>query len=171
MSDTSQGPGWWQASDGKWYPPELYPKDWDKPNPAGQADTAATAAAETPAAAEAAVADVAPVDPAPAATPPADPAPVAEAPAQSAPAFDAPVQPDLPTIGQAPGAAAAEWAEPAAVPISAEPAAPTAFGAPPAVEGPNQWGAADTASAGAAAPIGAAPVTQSQPVVDPTATA
>ena len=23
MSDTSQGPGWWLASDGKWYPPEL----------------------------------------------------------------------------------------------------------------------------------------------------
>lgn len=22
MSDTSQGPGWWQASDGKWYPPQ-----------------------------------------------------------------------------------------------------------------------------------------------------
>jgi len=22
MSDFSQGPGWWQASDGKWYPPE-----------------------------------------------------------------------------------------------------------------------------------------------------
>lgn len=22
MSDASQGPGWWQASDGKWYPPE-----------------------------------------------------------------------------------------------------------------------------------------------------
>lgn len=22
MSDTSQGPGWWQASDSKWYPPE-----------------------------------------------------------------------------------------------------------------------------------------------------
>ena len=21
MSDTSQGPGWWEASDGKWYPP------------------------------------------------------------------------------------------------------------------------------------------------------
>lgn len=21
MSDTSQGPGWWQATDGKWYPP------------------------------------------------------------------------------------------------------------------------------------------------------
>ena len=25
MSDTSQGPGWWQASDGKWYPPEQSP--------------------------------------------------------------------------------------------------------------------------------------------------
>ena len=25
MSDTSQGPGWWLASDGKWYPPEQHP--------------------------------------------------------------------------------------------------------------------------------------------------
>ncbi len=25
MSDTSQGPGWWMASDGKWYPPEAHP--------------------------------------------------------------------------------------------------------------------------------------------------
>jgi len=25
MSDTSQGPGWWLASDGKWYPPESHP--------------------------------------------------------------------------------------------------------------------------------------------------
>lgn len=25
MSDTSQGEGWWQASDGKWYPPEQQP--------------------------------------------------------------------------------------------------------------------------------------------------
>ena len=24
MSDTSQGPGWWLASDAKWYPPELW---------------------------------------------------------------------------------------------------------------------------------------------------
>ncbi len=27
MSDTSQGPGWWEASDGKWYPPEQHPND------------------------------------------------------------------------------------------------------------------------------------------------
>src|SRR5687768_14546126 len=25
MSDVSQGPGWWQASDGKWYPPTAKP--------------------------------------------------------------------------------------------------------------------------------------------------
>jgi hypothetical protein len=25
MSDTAQGPGWWIASDEKWYPPELQP--------------------------------------------------------------------------------------------------------------------------------------------------
>ncbi len=25
MSDASQGPGWWHASDGKWYPPEQQP--------------------------------------------------------------------------------------------------------------------------------------------------
>ncbi len=25
MSDSPQGPGWWQASDGRWYPPEQSP--------------------------------------------------------------------------------------------------------------------------------------------------
>lgn len=25
MSDTAQGPGWWMASDGKWYPPQDHP--------------------------------------------------------------------------------------------------------------------------------------------------
>ena len=44
MSDTSQGPGWWQASDGKWYAPELYPKDWPRPE---QTATAEPAEAET----------------------------------------------------------------------------------------------------------------------------
>ena len=32
MSDQSQGPGWWMASDGKWYPPESDPA----PPPPGQ---------------------------------------------------------------------------------------------------------------------------------------
>ena len=32
MSDVSQGPGWWMASDGKWYPPEQHP-DYVAPAP------------------------------------------------------------------------------------------------------------------------------------------
>jgi serine/threonine protein kinase len=32
VSDVSQGPGWWQASDGNWYPPELH-ADYDAPLP------------------------------------------------------------------------------------------------------------------------------------------
>jgi hypothetical protein len=27
MSDVAQGPGWWQASDGRWYPPEAAPPE------------------------------------------------------------------------------------------------------------------------------------------------
>jgi hypothetical protein len=34
MSDVSQGEGWWQASDGKWYAPEELPKDQTPPPPA-----------------------------------------------------------------------------------------------------------------------------------------
>ena len=33
MSDVSQGPGWWVASDGKWYPPELHPNFASAPPP------------------------------------------------------------------------------------------------------------------------------------------
>ena len=33
MSDESQGPGWWQASDLKWYPPELHSDDGPLPPP------------------------------------------------------------------------------------------------------------------------------------------
>lgn len=33
MSDVSQGPGWWTASDGKWYPPELHPNYVPPPPP------------------------------------------------------------------------------------------------------------------------------------------
>jgi Domain of unknown function (DUF4190) len=39
MSDTSQGPGWWLASDGKWYPPEL----WTGPPSTGPAGSPAQA--------------------------------------------------------------------------------------------------------------------------------
>ena len=37
MSDASQGPGWWQASDGKWYPPEQAPGAQPTTPPAGAA--------------------------------------------------------------------------------------------------------------------------------------
>lgn len=33
MNDTSQGPGWWQASDGKWYPPGSDPRHSVPPPP------------------------------------------------------------------------------------------------------------------------------------------
>lgn len=33
MSDTPQGQGWWQASDGKWYPPEQAPQQAPAPSP------------------------------------------------------------------------------------------------------------------------------------------
>lgn len=34
MSDAAQGPGWWQASDGRWYPPEQHPSYRSQPPPA-----------------------------------------------------------------------------------------------------------------------------------------
>ena len=37
MSDSTQGPGWWQASDGKWYPPELHPSVQQPQPPAPEA--------------------------------------------------------------------------------------------------------------------------------------
>lgn len=49
MSNTSQGPGWWMASDGKWYPPEL----WTGPpeaNPAGPSVPSQTQAPAQPSA-------------------------------------------------------------------------------------------------------------------------
>jgi hypothetical protein len=34
MTETPQGPGWWQASDGRWYPPETHPSYQPPPGPA-----------------------------------------------------------------------------------------------------------------------------------------
>jgi Domain of unknown function (DUF4190) len=45
MSDTSQGPGWWLASDGKWYPPE----QWTGPGAAGTTPTGPSGAERYPA--------------------------------------------------------------------------------------------------------------------------
>jgi len=62
MSDTSQGPGWWLASDGKWYPPEQVPGPTEPVAPV----VPPPAAVEPPPVAPVAPAPVAPV----AATPP-----------------------------------------------------------------------------------------------------
>lgn len=35
MSEQSQGPGWWQASDGRWYPPESAPGGAPTAEPTG----------------------------------------------------------------------------------------------------------------------------------------
>ena len=35
MSNTAQGSGWWQASDGKWYPPDARPGVEQQPGSAG----------------------------------------------------------------------------------------------------------------------------------------
>jgi TM2 domain-containing membrane protein YozV len=40
MSDVSGGPGWWQASDGKWYAPELHPDAAPRTQPAESASSA-----------------------------------------------------------------------------------------------------------------------------------
>ncbi len=54
MSDTGQGPGWWEASDGKWYPPESHPevRHWLQSEPTQseptQAEPAEADASESP---------------------------------------------------------------------------------------------------------------------------
>jgi hypothetical protein len=47
MSDATQGPGWWQASDGKWYPPEQHP-DYTPPTQAADAIPPTAATPTTP---------------------------------------------------------------------------------------------------------------------------
>ncbi len=46
MSDKSEGPGWWIASDGKWYPPELHPSVRDASS--AESDHQTVAAAHSP---------------------------------------------------------------------------------------------------------------------------
>jgi hypothetical protein len=49
MSDVQEGPGWWQASDWKWYPPEQHPDFQSQPFQPSAADVAAPAEPTTPA--------------------------------------------------------------------------------------------------------------------------
>jgi hypothetical protein len=48
MSDKSEGPGWWIASDGKWYPPELHPSVRESSRMRSRADTPVRPAGQVP---------------------------------------------------------------------------------------------------------------------------
>jgi hypothetical protein len=139
MSDTSQGPGWWQASDGKWYPPESFPTDWTAPAADAVADTAAEVP-EVAAAAEPVVAE-------PPAVAPEVAAPVAAAPVDVGAAIDA-----LPGTEQPPPVAAPPVA--AAPPVTAPaPAAPPAA-VDPALDATQHIPTVDATMMQQAAPAG-----------------
>jgi hypothetical protein len=134
MSDVSQGPGWWQASDGKWYAPELHP-DYQAPAPVSQptfsspaigSDQVFAAADSAPVFAAAGsdqvfpAADSAPVFPAIGSDqvfPAADSAPVFPAASAALPGF--------PAAGSDPVFATPEQSQPAAYPSVQYPDIPT----------------------------------------------
>jgi Collagen triple helix repeat (20 copies) len=103
MSDTSQGAGWWEASDGMWYAPEQHP---DYIAPAPEPPPAAAAIPDEPTAPATpvvdpglpteAVAPVAPVAPVPPAVPDPRPAETQVVSTVAAPP-PTPLQADLPT--------------------------------------------------------------------------
>jgi hypothetical protein len=84
VSDASQGPGWWLASDGKWYPPDQVPGPATPPEPVTPVTPAATPPI-TPPAAPVVPTPVVPPPVIPAAAPPAAPPPAAPAPPPAAP--------------------------------------------------------------------------------------
>jgi hypothetical protein len=125
MSDASQGPSWWQASDGKWYAPDLHP-DYQASAPVDQSAGSAAAIGGDPvslavdsdpvffAAGSAAVfpaVDSAPVFPAAG----SDPVFLAAGSALVFPAADSAI-PVFPAVGSDPVFAAADQSEPAAYP-------------------------------------------------------
>jgi hypothetical protein len=61
VSDTSQGPGWWVASDGKWYPPETHP-NYVAPSPTSAAEAPTAAVPSVDQDATAAIPSVPPAD-------------------------------------------------------------------------------------------------------------
>ncbi len=110
MSDTQQGPGWWQASDGKWYPPDPSPSGVPTSSPGSDPASAGTSdsvspgePAPTPTGGPAAP-DPTPVG-GPAPTPTSDPAPAP---------VDGPATPPLapPVGGPAPAPAGAGYQAP-----------------------------------------------------------
>ena len=160
MSDVWQGPGWWLASDGKWYPADAEPGavyEGDLPHKDSPAVEAAQPVAfDPPSPVASATATAPPPEPALAPTPevpaPAAPASRAEMPQVAVPAEQAP-PPQEPTSSVA--------TEP--TPVVAEPATPTFSAAPfmqmpaPVVEQPSPGGWQTIE------PVAAAPATPAAP--------
>src|SRR5688500_18549856 len=112
MSDTPQGPGWWQASDDKWYPPP-------RPTMPGEEAPASTPSGGAPA---------------PGATPPPGPTPPPGAPAFGPP----PGAPGVPSGGYPAGPPTAPVAGPPGAPMPGAPGAPGVpgpYGPPPGMPG------------------------------------
>jgi hypothetical protein len=106
MSDKPLGPGWWQASDGTWHPPELHPSmQGEAPSAAPTPDLSTlTPPAVTPSVAPAATADaaqVSPIAPMPSIQPVAQVAPVAPV-VQAAPVAADPSLAPVQTVAEAP---------------------------------------------------------------------
>ncbi len=106
MSDVSQGPGWWLASDGKWYPPEQSAGPAPQ-NPAPQSSPVSGTTGPT-------------------AIPSIDPSEPPAAPGQGLP-------PTMPGYGPPNGAPG--YGPPPAVPGYGPPPAPPGYGPPPASPG------------------------------------
>lgn len=100
MSDVSQGPGWWLASDGTWYPPHTAPQTTLPPNASAEAPYAA---AEVPATHDPYASPIAP-------QPGADPYAGAATQQAGAHPYGGPPQPTAdPYAGQPPGYVAAGY--------------------------------------------------------------
>lgn len=131
MSNVSQGVGWWQASDGKWYAPEQHP-DYRPPAPNPPAPPPPAAAAPPP---PNPPAPPAPNPPAAATAAPAPPAPNQPAAAAPAPA-PAPPTPSAAPATPAPNPPSAGAPLPPSVPAGAA-QAPPGFVAPPVSSSPT----------------------------------
>ncbi len=182
MSDVSQGPGWWQASDGKWYAPELYPTDWVKPDDA----TVFEAESVTESTVPPGDAALAPADAVPTTEEQAAPVGAAEFEAPSAsdvptaalPVVESPptqVVPSLPPLYQpppdSPHLSAPESFPTASGPAFAQPTAAPAYVSPAAsapIGSPTQW-APPTAPpmAGDSAPVPEPPLEEPAEVTIP----
>ena len=137
MSDVSHGPGWWEATDGKWYPPEMHPNYVapvaPTPTPATPTPSIPVAPTPTPTTPTPSI----PVAPTPtAATPtPSVPIPVAANPEPAEPAMGATVS----DVSQGPGwweATDGKWYSPEMHPNYVKPVAPTPT---PATPTPSMW--------------------------------